>query len=145
MNDTDAAPPHYSRSSSPPCSPIRRRDRQRRKERDSRDREVHNSDYNRDRSEADASLPSPSNTHKMERSVIKLPLAPIMPFLLPFSKVIQPHQRRPQATFVNVLLGFEYECAAGHRFLAFPSKAHKHDVSCRMKNVRPGEPPPLPS
>jgi len=96
-----------SRSSSPPCSPIRRRDRQRRKERDSRDREVHNSDYNRDRSEADASLPSPSNTHKMER---------------------------PQATFVNVLLGFEYECAAGHRFLAFPSKAHKHDVSCRMKN-----------
>ncbi len=43
---------------------------------------------------------------------------------------------RPQATFVSVLLGFEYECPAGHRFLALPSKAHKQDRHYRMKNVR---------
>jgi hypothetical protein len=42
---------------------------------------------------------------------------------------------RPQATFVSVLLGFEYECPAGHRFLALPSKAHKQDRHYRMKNV----------
>lgn len=41
---------------------------------------------------------------------------------------------RPQATFVSVLLGFEYECPAGHRFLALPSKAHKQDRHYRMKN-----------